>query len=128
MTSRVYRERKGVKGKRVVKRKTPALTPDVVTRDMLADLRDEIEDLLRRCENEIVNTRERVTRLRKAYDENNRALEVMNRQLDDVKTVLGFDQSDPNAPVLSEPVPWSYFHVWIARINESLKRLEDERK
>ena len=26
--------------------------------------------------------------------------------------------------VLGEPVPWSYFHVWIARINERLEQLE----
>jgi hypothetical protein len=70
-----------------------------------------------------VNTIEASTQ---AIQTNVQTLDEVKTALRDIRLMLGLETSQ-NARVLSEPVPWSYFHVWIARINERLERLERER-
>ena len=65
----------------------------------------------------------RVTRTSSTAEANAQALNEVQTTLRDIRLMLGLQQSQ-NAPVLSEPVPWSYFHVWIAHINERLEQLE----
>jgi hypothetical protein len=109
-----------------------------VTRAMLAKLRDEIEDLLTRCEHEISAAREYNKKIEEMWHRstrhieteggnNRRAIEQMEIKVRRVLHLLGLEQSSSNAPAgLGEPVPWSYFHVWIARINERLEQLEKQ--
>lgn len=105
------------------RRKKPV---EYVTREMLADLRDEIEDVL---ENARKACSEATRARRYNYERGkNEAMKTLRADVDEMRLVLGLDKSkrvcDP--AVLSEPISWSYFHAWIARINERIKHLEEK--
>lgn len=80
----------------------------------LSDLRDELFRYVI----------ERTSGAHDAEQKTKRAIEQMQIAVREVRGLLGMTELPPHARVLSEPVPWSYFHVWIARINERLEQLE----
>src|SRR5262245_26035816 len=95
-----------------------------VTREMLADLRDEIEEVLdaarKACE-ETTKAREHAIDWDRKEYQTTLALRTRVQRLE---TVLGLDLSTPHLHALAEPVTWSYFHVWIARMNQRLDKIE----
>jgi hypothetical protein len=113
--------------KRKTKRQTlPAVRSPVeyVTREMLTRLRDEIENLLDgntaaldRAEREL---RHRDGSLRRAEER----VEEIGRTVHDIRGLLGLEHIPRHRSALHEPVTWSYFHVWIARISDRLEKLE----
>ena len=80
----------------------------------LSDLRDELFRYVI----------ERTSGAHDAEQRTKRAIEQMQIAVREVRGLLGITELSPHARVLGEPVPWSYFHVWIARINERLEQLE----
>jgi hypothetical protein len=94
----------------------PWLLPqNYVKRGELVEVRDEIFQYV-------------IARTSGAHDaEQNTEREIKKLQIAvrEMRGLLGINVSlPPHARVLGEPVPWSYFHVWIARINERLEQLE----
>lgn len=79
---------------------------------MLANLRDEIESLLQGCTRELQ---------RAAID--SKKVENISASMYRIECALGMHHR-PELSVHSEPVPWSYFHTWIERINARLDALE----
>ena len=109
-----------------MKRKTRT-TVEYVTRDMLADLRDEIEEVLDKSNATLMRVEkelQRRDRILSAFHKAESRVEAMEKTVRDVKGLLGIERIPPYSPALHEPVSWSYFHVWIARINERLEQLE----
>jgi vacuolar-type H+-ATPase subunit H len=129
-------------------RKRPIKKIEYVTREMLADLRDEIEHVLEdarkeverarklaerinkqmieestKWEKHVLNDNKRPDRLMETYKEHMKIIQKLQRDVSVMQVMLGLDRR-PELAVHSEPVRSSYFHVWIARINERLDRLE----
>ena len=117
------------------KSKAVAVVPQYVTREMLADLRDEIEDVVEVARIACEQASKQVDKANKwpeemlfarrklldAYDDLNHRLEEFKLDLKRIQAVLGLDI---NRHTVFQPVTWSYFHVWISRINERLEKLE----
>jgi hypothetical protein len=107
-----------------------------ITREDLATLRDEIEELVGDATQRVDNAMQHLnvaikvaTELERAfegsYEKNKRLIETMHLDVRRMKAVLGLDKvCPPYSAALGEHVAASYFHSWIARINERLDRLE----
>ena len=95
---------------------TVELPSKYVTRDQLADLRDEIEGLLYRATEQATNAANRA-------DADKKLIKDMQASLRNVQQVLQLDY-DPHAPVMVGQVSWSYFHVWISRVVQRLDAIE----
>jgi hypothetical protein len=123
--------------KPVRKRKVARKRPEYVTREMLADLRDEIEDVLegaRQSTSYATDALDRyrlslpaAKRLDLAHDrckQLEKTISQLEIELRRVRLIIGPEETEPNAPELAERVTWSYFHSWIRQINQRLDELE----
>ena len=89
-----------------------------VTRDQLADLRDEIENLILRATQQVTEATNRA-------DADKKLIRDMQSSLRNMQHVLDLNP-DPHAPVMTGQISWSYFHVWISRVVQRLDRIERE--
>lgn len=103
----------------------PRRKPEFVTREMLADLRDEIEIVLENARKSCEAATRSVKRQWNEQSQIEREVESMRKDVAAMRVVLGLDTGDPHPSKLGERVTWSYFHVWIARINARLDKLEE---
>jgi hypothetical protein len=95
------------------------LSRTFLTREKLTPLRDELEHLM----NQYVKRSEAIQyKIEHLIEDKDSATK---REVRDIKHVLGLDMATPRyATALQQPVTWSYFHVWISRINDRLAHLE----
>lgn len=101
------------------KRNVELTKPDYVTRDMLAALRDELEDLFD-TSNATIDRAERALQddtsdICAEFENIQIRLAALESSVQKMRGLLGLKHVPRRK--LTEPVPWSYFHVWIARIN-----------
>jgi hypothetical protein len=98
-------------------------------REELAPLRDELEDMVSdylqdaQIQNRAVKrSLDATSRQRLDF---HKQQEEIQRTIRDIKCVLGLEDCPPHTSVLHEQhVSWSYFHVWIARINKRIDKIE----
>jgi len=114
-----------------MKRRKPRPKVEYVTRDMLADLRDEIEDILSDSKATTERTLETLKR-RNNYIESFHKIEARfeaaEKSVKEMKGLMGLENIPRHSRVLHEPVTWAYFHSWISQINARIERLEKEIK
>lgn len=95
-----------------------------VTRGQLADLRDEIEAIIQSYAGQLKDAYNRTDNAFAAHRQSKLQIEETRRLVDEARAVLAMDSGQPQTSALGDRVTWSYFHVWIARINERLTKLE----
>jgi hypothetical protein len=93
-----------------------------ITRDQLADLRDEIEDWYRETQRLVAQCDRSIKHFSERKSTNDNRIEALARDLRKMQQLLGLEPCPQD--VGGEHVAWSYFHVWIARINKRLDELE----
>lgn len=92
--------------------------PQFVTRDMLAQLRDEIENMLGQCEHQLANTGRRYNELRNAYE---RAIGF----IENIRLATGVNlNARPPDAVAQQLVPLALFEIMIKKIEQRLTALE----
>ena len=97
---------------------------DYITRDQLADLRDEIEDLLQSTQQTCEIVSRRCRSLERSFNDMKRTEERLALDFSAAQELFGLDKKAPSYRIRGEPVTWSYFHSWITRINQRLDELE----
>jgi hypothetical protein len=113
----------------ISKHLTTALPAAVyITREDLADLRDEIEEVLERAQQTTFLAERRSDSLLKEYDKMQRTEEKLLRNFNTMRAVFDLDKNPPPRNMRAEQVTWSYFHSWISRINARLEALEKKGK
>jgi hypothetical protein len=107
------------------RRKRPAV--EYVTRDMLADLRDEIEEHFNRSSAAIERSERELRQSNKFIDNFYRIearFEAAEKSVKEMKGLMGLENIPRHSPALHGPVTWAYFHSWISQINARIERLE----
>jgi hypothetical protein len=105
----------------------PMKPPEYVTREMLANLRDELEEYFVQTQETMHRAEKFLSRRDRVRDELDKVLarvDAMERSVNNMLGLLSLKQIPRHTSALHEPVTWSYFHSWIARINERLDKLE----
>jgi hypothetical protein len=104
--------------KRKPPQRLPAVLPkNIVTRDMLAFLRDEIENILQRCESELREAR----RERSTVYDNNRMLGELQKMVRQLRRAIGLDPPDATA---LRVLTLENFEIWIRDVNQRFEALE----
>jgi len=114
-------------GPRARMRAALARDDEFITRSQLAQLRDEVETVLRRSEDACSLVHSRCHSLEREYHQTKRVEEKMLLDIGIVQEMLALEggaKGRPSPHVRREPVSWSYFHSWITRINKRLDEIE----
>lgn len=105
--------------------KLPTKRPEYVTREMLADLHDEIEHLLDQSTRTIARAERELERRYHLLEKLEARMEQIEKAVTETLGLLGTAPPPPReSRAWHKAVTWSYFHSWVARINDRLEALE----